>query len=270
MIPAQPSPRAADAPVPSSSAAASSLLLLAVGLAACGRIPGQFEILQNQVPQPGCVIPATEGNVYRGDGTLDLALVQPGATSAYYVFPLVKNNLPGSTGDGPDANEIDVKSFAVDISPYQQGTVPPAVQALFNNLNSSPGSNDHALLHYSLPWAVTIGSGGSVAATIVGAFPVDLAIRVLATGEVGVSPTSMLVNLRIRVFGTTNTQTVESDPFDYPLYVCAGCLIANVAPCPFTSSPGNTGNECNIAQDSYVDCCSLNDELICPPLVSGQ
>jgi hypothetical protein len=30
------------------------------------------------------------------------------------------------------------------------------------------------------------------------------------------------------------------------------------------------GNECNVAQDNVVDCCCLNDQLICPPLVGGQ
>jgi hypothetical protein len=264
MIPAQPSLAR------SSFVAVSSFLLLATGLTACGRVPGQFEVLQNQVPQPGCVIPAEAGNEYRGDGRLDLSLVRSGATSAYYVFPLVKNNFPGSGSSGPDANEIDVKSFAVDISAYQRGTVPPGVQSLFDSLEASPGTADYSLLHYSQPWAVTIESGGGTAATLVGAFPVDLAARVAATGEVGISASSMLVNLRIRIFGTTNTQTVESDPFDFPLHVCTGCLVANVAPCPYTAAPLNTGNDCNVAQDNYVDCCSLNGQLVCPPLVSAQ
>jgi len=245
------------------------LLLATTAVTACGRIPGNFEILQNQVPQPGCLISADEGNAYRGQGILDLQLVRPGATSAYYIFPLVKNNMPGSTGGGPDANEVDVHSFAVDIGPSPQGTMPAQVQSLFDTLNSAPGSNDYALLHYSLPWAVTIASGGGTAATLVGGFPVDLASRVLTTGAIGVSPQSLLLNVQVRVFGTTNTQDIESDPFDYPLYVCAGCLIGNLLPCPFASA-GNTGNECNVAQDNTVDCCTLNDQLICPPLVGSQ
>jgi hypothetical protein len=273
MTPAEPSLRAAEERAPSRFPAAPSILLLTVSLAAaaaaCGRVPGQFEILQNQVPQPGCVIPAEAGNLYRGDGTLDLSLVQAGSTSAYYLFPLVKNNLPGSTGDGPDPNEIDIKSFAVDISPHEVGSVPPGVRTLFDTLNASPGSPDYGLIHYALPWAVTVASGGGLAATSVGAFPVGLASRILATGEVGTSPSSMLVNIRVRIFGDTNTQSIESDPFDYPVYVCNGCLVANLAPCPYPSPPRFTGNECNVAQDSFVDCCSLNGALVCPPLVSG-
>ena len=245
-----------------------TLSLLAGALAACGRVPGQFEILQNQAPMGGCTID-TSRMIYRGEGHLDLSLVNPGATTAYLMFPLVINNLSASTSGGGDPNEIDVHSFAVDIGTSKQSYLPPQVQSLFGTLNSNPGSPDYALLHYSLPWAVTIASGGGVAATAVDAFPVELAQRVLATGDVGASSTAMLVNIRVRIFGSTNTQDLESDPFDFPVYVCAGCLVANVLPCPLMSAPPLTGNPCNVAQDDSVDCCSLNGNLICPAIVSA-
>ena len=189
--------------------------------------------------------------MYRGQGRLDLSLVRSGATSAYFVFPLVKNNLPGSAASGPDANEIDCQSFAVDISAYQRGT-PPAGCRLCSTRWTRRRHRGLLAAPLQPPWAVTIASGGGMAATFVGAFPVDLAARVLATAEVGVSPSSMLVNLRIRAFGThQRRKTIESDPFDFPLHVCNGCLVANVAPCPYTAAPANTGNECNVAQDNY-------------------
>jgi len=243
------------------------LLTLVASLAACGRVPGQFEILQNQAPQPPCMI-TTDPSVYNGEGRLDLSLVSAGAESAYLMFPLVVNNLPAAMAGGPDGNEIDVHSFAVDIGPSKQGYLPPGVQMLFDTLNQMPNSADYSLLHYSLPWAVTISSGGGKAATIVDAFPVQLAQRVLATGDVGISSTSMVVNIRVRVFGTTNTQDMESDPFDFPVAVCNGCLVNNVLPCPYTSAPTFGGNACNIAQDEPVDCCSLNGALVCPAIVS--
>ncbi|HEY7375921.1 MAG TPA: hypothetical protein VIF57_27425 [Polyangia bacterium] len=245
-----------------------SLIVLAGGLAACGRVPGQFEILQNQAPQGGCAI-TTDRMTYRGEGTIDLSLVSPGAETAYFMFPLVINNLPGSTGGEPDGNEIDVHSFAVDIGTTRQSYLPPNVQMLFDHLNEMPGSHDYALLHYSLPWAVTISSGGGLAATLVNAFPVELAQRVLATGDIGVSASSMTVNARVRVFGTTNTQDMESDPFDFPISVCNGCLVHSLLPCPVTSAPTFGGNACNLSQDNLVDCCSLNGALVCPPIVSG-
>ena len=131
-------------------------------------------------------------------------------------------------------------------------------------------SADYALLHYSVPWAASLGSGGGKAATLVGAFPVSLAARVAATGDVGGSRTSMLVNAHIRAFGSTATQDMESDPLDFPIYVCSGCLVSNLLTCPYASEPTSTGNPCNVAQDNAVDCCSLNGQLICPPIVSVQ
>jgi hypothetical protein len=261
MIPDQSPPRATPA-----------LLLLAVlaawAFAACGRVPGQFEIVQNQQPQGGCAID-TSPTVYRGDGTLDLQLVQGGARSAYLVFPLVRNNLPGSTG-GADANQIQMHSFAVDIGASKYGALPPNVAMLFDSLErTAHNSADYALLHYSVPWSATISSGGGLAATLVGAFPIDLAARVAATGDIGVSRTSMIVNAHVRAFGSTDTQDMESDPLDFPIYVCAGCLVANLLTCPFHTAPANTGNPCNVAQDNPVDCCSLNGDLICPPIVSS-
>ena len=245
-----------------------SLIALALSFAACGRVPGQFEIVQNQVPQPGCLIDTSQ-TLYRGDGTLDLALVQPGSLAAYIMFPLLKNNLPASTG-GPDTNQIEVNSFAVDIGESKYGSLPAGVKALFQDLErAGPGSREYALLHYSAPWQLSLASGGGLAASHVAGFPIDLAARVAATGAVGISRTSMLVNIRVRAFGKTNTQSLESDPLDYPVYVCNGCLVANVLPCPFPSAPPNEGNPCNVSQDNFVDCCSLNGELICPPIVSA-
>jgi hypothetical protein len=267
MISHEPRPRAADAVNDWVRPLALSLIALALGVGACGRVPGQFEIVQNQVPTPGCLITTSE-TLYRGDGTLDLALVQPGSLAAYIIFPLLRNNLPGSTG-GPDPNQIEVNSFAVDIGESKFGSLPAGVKALFQTLEQNgPGSPEYALLHYSAPWQLSLASGGGTAASHVAGFPIDLAARVAATGAVGVSRTSMLVNIKVRAFGKTNTQSMESDPLDYPVYVCNGCLVANVLTCPYPSAPANEGNPCNVSQDNFVDCCSLNGQLICPPIVS--
>ena len=255
---------------PPARAAHAVFVLVVCGFAACGRVPGQFEIVQNQQPQPGCTVD-TSATLYRGDGTLDLQLVQAGARAAYLVFPLVRNNLSGSSGGGPDTNQIQMDSFAVDIGPSKFGALPPNVATLFGTLeHAAHNSADYALLHYSVPWSATLGSNGGTAATLVAAFPVDLARRVAATGDVGASRTSMVVNAHIRAFGKTDTQDLESDPFDFPIYVCSGCLVGNVLTCPYMSDPANTGNPCNVAQDNRVDCCSLNGSLVCPAIVSGQ
>jgi hypothetical protein len=234
-----------------------------VSLAACGRVPGQFEIVNDQVPKTdngGCSIP-TDETVYQGQGKLDLSLVKPGAEAAFFFFPLLKNNLPPST-NGPDVNQIFLSSFAVDIS---VASAPPQTTALFEMLESGSEA-DRALLHFKTLWSGSVTSGGKVSAAVP-AFPVALAEHLGSLGELGVSP-SLWVNLRVRAFGSTTSQSMESDPFVFPVAVCSGCLVANLAPCPYTSAPTNTGNPCNVAQDYPVDCCISGSDLVCPPVVS--
>jgi hypothetical protein len=245
-----------------------ALALLAVvtsGIASCGRVPGQFEIVNDQVPMSGSCVIGVDETVYQGQGTLDLTLVRQGAESAYFVFPLLKNNLEAS-GSGADTNQIFLSSFAVDLSPL--GQLPPATATLFAAAND-PSSPDYPLFHYQTPWSGSVQSGGSKISAIVASFPVALAAKILATQEIGPSP-SLWVNVKLRAFGSTSTQDLESDPFNFPVSVCAGCLVANVLPCPYTVAPTFLGNPCNPAQDDPIDCCQSGSDLVCPPPVVSQ
>ena len=60
---------------------------LAVCLVGCsGTPPGTFIIVQNNVPNADCTIPATIGAVYRSTGTLDVRV-----SSGYELFPVLQN-----------------------------------------------------------------------------------------------------------------------------------------------------------------------------------
>ena len=228
--------------------------------AACGRVPGQFEILNDQVPLisgTSCTIPVNP-TVYQGEGTLDISIVRGDFESAYFVFPLIENNLPSSSSNSIDPNEIQLSGFQVDIAPI--GAAPPAsVQAAFDG---------GPLVHYQIPWSGGIKSGGGQLSAIVAAFPVALAQNLAASGGIGAVP-SLTVDLTIQALGTTNSgMHMQSDPFHFPVQVCSGCLVANVAPCSSTTGTTNTGNSCNPAQDLPIDCCTENGALICPATVA--
>src|SRR4029079_12844555 len=96
---------------------------------------------------------------------------------------------------------------------------------------------------YQTPWSGSIASGGGELSAIVSAFPVELAGRMLGTQGLSAMPTTF-VNLRIRSFGHTTTRDIESDPFDYPVAICDGCLIANVQPCPVLSATLKLAHPC--------------------------
>jgi hypothetical protein len=232
-------------------------------LGACGRVPGQFEILNNQVPQisgNSCSIPV-DPTIYQGEGTLDLSIVRGDFQSAYFVFPLIENNLPRSSSNSSiDPNQIQLSGFQVDIAPI--GTTPSdSIQALFDG---------GPLVHYQIPWSGGISSGGGQLSAVTAAFPVALAQQLAAAGGIG-TESSLTVDLTIQALGTTNSGThMESDPFHFPVQICSGCLVANVAPCPFAAAPANLGNTCNPAQDLPIDCCTDNGALLCPPTVAAQ
>ena len=104
--------------------------------------------------------------------------------------------------------------------------------------------------HFRTPWSGGVSSGGGQINAIVDAFPVALAEQLFNQGGVG-NDLSATLNLRVQALGTTNVGTeMQSDPFDFPLEVCVGCLVANVQACPFASAPTNPGNACNPAQDA--------------------
>ena len=227
---------------------------------ACGRVPGQFEILNDQIPITGCSIPVTP-DIYRGTGRVDLSIVRSDFPAAYFFFPLVENNLPGSMGD-IDPNQIQLSGFNVDITAI--GEPSDAVKAVFASPAAAP------FIHYQTTWSGGVSSGGGHVSASVEALPVPLAQQLLAMGDIGGAP-SLTVNLRIQALGTTNSgRSLQSDPFDFPVEVCAGCLVANKASCPFGAAPTNLGNACNPAQDELVDCCTDNGVLVCPPTVAAQ
>jgi len=236
---------------------------LSLGFAACGRTPGQFEILNDQVPITtggGCSIPVNP-TVYQGEGTLDLSIVRPDFGSAYFVFPLIENNLPASSSGSLDPNEIQLSGFQVDIK-WIDALPAATIQKVFSD------NAGGALVHYQIPWSGGIASGGGQLSAAVAAFPVGLAQQLAAAGGIGADP-SLTVELQIQALGTTNSGTsMQSDPFKFPVQVCNGCLVANVAPCPFTAAPSNPGNSCNPAQDLLVDCCTDNGALVCPATVA--
>jgi len=238
-----------------------AVVTLPVALAACGRVPGQFEILNDQIPGAGCVIPVDPG-VYQGEGTLDVSIVRPDFTSAYFFFPLIENNLPSSIGTAIDPNEIQLSGFQIDITPIPGAMVPDGIRSVLNGAGT--------LAHFQVPWSGGVSSGGGHLSAIVAAFPVELAQQMDQLGGLSRDP-STLVQLNISALGTTNNgQHMTSDPFHFPLHLCSGCLVAGTAPCPFTTAPTFTGNDCNPAQDALVDCCTENGNLVCPAPVAGQ
>jgi hypothetical protein len=234
-------------------------------LAGCsGTPPGEFIIVQNQVPNADCSIPVGLGAVYRDVGTLDIRLLSD-TSDGYQLFPVLQNNFPGpSAGSTLDANRIILSGYDVDIS---TPTDPP-VGMITDTLAMMEMSGDpkvYGLLHYSTLTSGSVAGGGGNTSSSVNAFPRALATSLLGMGLSRSNTYWVLASVRAR--GKTLTSDVRSDAFTYPIQLCDGCLMVNQGPCPVMAG---VGNGCFIGQDGATGCCTLNGSLVCPSMVAGQ
>jgi hypothetical protein len=232
-------------------------LALAAGpfVVGCGQDEGQFVILQNQVPQAGCVIPGELSKSYRGAGVLDVGLVRDGASAGYLLFPLLQNNYP-KRSTGADPNRLRLKGAHVSVRAVD---VPDAVTAMLDQLAAS--ADGQRFLDYDEPWSGTVDSGGGTLPMGLDAFPAELARRIRALGVLQ-KQTRLRFMLGVRAIADGPDGTLKSDEFDYPLDLCEGCLVTSAPACP--AMPTAMGNACNVAQDDAVDCCVAGTALACP------
>jgi hypothetical protein len=221
----------------------------------CSGTSDEFFIVQNQVPEANCTIPATKGNLYRGSGVMDVGLVSEHAEIGYRLFPLLQNDLPAAGKAGAtEPNRLALSEFRVHVLP---GRGAPAELV---NLLASPALAPY--ITFSEPWSGSVDpSGGNTAASVT-AVPAEVARQIAASGMLA-SYTDVPLLVRVTAVGSTLSETIESRAFEFPIKACQYCLVSAVGACPAT--PANTGNACNVAQDDPVDCCSVGDgSLSCP------
>ena len=229
------------------------VLGLALVVGCGGDESGQFVIVQNQVHDQGCTVPGSKGDVYRGEGRLDVALVGDDAQVAYRLYPLLQNNLRKL--DRPsEPNRLLLHSFnvAVDVD----HTAPKAVIDVV--------AKDQRLSRFGEPWSGTLDPGGSTLSAGVMVVTGELARRIRGTRALE-TQTSMRLFVTVQaVARTLDGGSIQSDKFRFPITVCQGCLVSSVQACP--AIPRNLGNACNIAQDVPVDCCLSDNRLMCPAI----
>jgi len=242
-----------------------ALLAAASALAAgcSGTPPGAFVIIQNQVPNSDCSIPAGLGNVYRGEGVLDVRLISQ-QKSGYELFPVMQNNFPApGGGQTVDANRIALSGFNVDIE-VDEGATGEIADLINADRAADPSSADYQKVHYGTFTSGSVASGGGFTSSAVEAFPVDLASDVLSKHVLSQTQTSW-VFASVRSLGKTLSGDVTSDSFRYPIQLCDGCLMDNLGPCPVAAS---AGNQCYMGQDSSTGCCTQNGQFFCPATVA--
>lgn len=211
------------------------------GLSSTGCVDERaFSIIQNQVPETGCVIPGDQSDLYRPSGVLDLR-----GRQGYVLFPLIRNDLPATTSidQQPERNRIYLRRFEIDLE-----ILGPTTQPIPSDM-----------LSFSVPISAEMAPG-QLRSSSVEIIP-DALVPLLAVPDGGRST----VVATVKVVADHNGSNIESTEFIYPVELCSGCLVTMLDSCPAADSETVLPvNECGIPQDGPVACCqSQSRGFIC-------
>jgi hypothetical protein len=244
---------------------------VALLLAGCVDAGSNLTIEQNQLPTVdpatgACSVPAARTMEHAGLGTFDVALDK---SYPYFLFPLVRNAMPPLHTTAGEPNRIDINSFQVTIEP------PPSIAVEWTEACPNRFDFPSPLLLYP----------GDEAAALVEAFRpchADLLRKLMQQGKISSSLSERVIfRLVVKAKGRHGSTEILSDPFEFPVHVCYGCLqtgfldpayvnfnFPKVPPCDRLQSNPYLGNRCNVAQDTGpVLCCAKDAEgtqLECP------
>jgi hypothetical protein len=237
------------------------VLVLVLLLGACANPSGTFVILQNQIPTAGptagtCVVSADTTLDIRQAGIFDIDLDQP---YPYFVYPLLQNRLPSIMASGGiDRNSLSLRSVEVAIK------APAGID---------PGWVSGCPVLVPSPVAFRLEPGGTLAVRAEG-FRICHAQRMRTLIASGLIPSGLTqpvyFSLILTAVADRSGSQLRSDPFEFQVQVCAGCLQATypeISACADTPKPNpSPGNPCNIAQDgpSVLCCKDPSGAVICP------
>jgi hypothetical protein len=254
---------------------ASGLRMLAlaaamVGGTACTDANESLVILQAQRPDEMCVInDGIQGSIRHDRGTLDVALDKP---YGYQLFPLVVNNLQPIAAEGEiEPNRVSVMGAQVKLMP------PPGVTIPFS---------DACGAEFDTVGQAQMGPGETRAlgVEVVRSCHSAMIRGLFASGRLN-SNTAEKIDFRVivRIKGRHGGTRILSDPFEFPIRICYGCLQEGfqgpfsafnfpqpVPACDKLTTNPYPGNPCPglIAQDiGPVLCCARNNDpnnLQCP------
>lgn len=220
-----------------------------------------------------CAVPEKRGT-RRSDGILDVGLDQD---YPYYLLPLVANLMPtiGRMGKDVEPNRIEITGARIRIEP------PPGVPVPWQD--TCPAQFDYAGQLQLEPAAE-----GSLKIEAVRACHAKLFRDLFERGQLDPNLNeNVRFRLIVRAKGKHGGVGILSDPFEFPLRVCYGCLqtgfpdpefaqfnFPQVPNCAKLFVNPYKGNPCNPAQDiPPILCCARDgrkDALECPGLPRGQ
>jgi hypothetical protein len=249
---------------------ASLRTIVGIGLlaaaAGCADQGGQtLIILNNAVPQSGCVISPAQGNdPILGIGQVDAVGVIEGQTGLGYILtPTIMNIADSQNGTFTTERTVLTTGARVEVVP---GAGPDGMPILTEA--ELMGLGEFNTRFTSLFTVDIAPDGGLVGA----AFDVLPPATLAAIGN-KLSGFTQLAQVRVdvTVFGETISGTdVESDPFRFPITVCNGCQQVDLGSCVGLTAVVRSGGACNAFQDAPMDCCTSSGGVFTCPAVPEE
>lgn len=242
-------------------------------LTACTDANGSLVVVQAQVPDDSCAVSDSADDMARLEsGVLDVALDQ---LYSYKLFPLVQNNLlPLAADNDIEANRVSVTGARVKIVPPTGVTVP---------------FRGDCAAEFDHPSQSTIdpGSQRAIRVEAVRACHASLFQELFKQGALNPAVgESVYFRVIVRIKGTHGGSQILSDPFEFPVRICYGCLqtgfsgpyslfnFPRTPPCSALDDNPFLGNRCGPAQDfGPILCCARDEQgtvLQCPAVPAGS
>lgn len=213
-------------------------------------------ITKNVVPGDGCTFTASESEAFYAHGTLSTA-----SPSSYRLNPQMISRISAAEGQ-EDQRTVILQGARVDIE-----FADPDLAAKLDiaGLQAAGVTKFQALFTAPLsPGGVADGSFDLITRRLI-----DEVIRVEpSAGMVGSAFRTELIAKTV-VYGDMSGSEVTSQPFQYPVTLCANCVVRVMGACPLPmGTMAEQGNPCNPYQDGIVDCCTSGTDVICPATIS--
>jgi hypothetical protein len=192
------------------------------------------------------------------DGTFDVGVAVDHNGGAFYVAPVVANNLIVATTTTSPVNTIFLTGFDVELKPDPSD---PALSAAL------PASQRK--FHVAAAGGAIFPGGGaapmqmSEVAVILPVLNFDIARLIQpAIPDNTTDPTPLLVHLR--PVGTHSGVVINGGWVDFPVYICEHCLAPPLQNCPAGGFPSTTTivDGCNPAQDPETCCKSTSTQQV--------
>jgi hypothetical protein len=229
--------------------------LIPLALVACADSgdEGIYVLTNTAVTGESCALTGDPMQAMVGHG-----LINVNSPVAYVMTPLVQSRIQSVENVDDTSKTIQLRGADIRLT-----IKAVSIERDGNFMVTNPNTE---LPGFSVLFAGAIKPGGSVNAFVDLIPPGTLrSIAQMSGANLTTDSLNTEVLAEVTIKGDLGGDSIESQPFYYPVTVCNDCVIVNNGACPMTVTAPRTGNACNPYQDGVVDCCvDVDNRLICP------